>query len=185
MEAFRQVRPALLSPALPSHPAKSPLDAGDTVSSGVNCSFDADLPRRHRQMDAAAFSSYTAVPFREITFNPKLTRQPRHSPQLQPGRKRHLSPLRPSDFAVPSTAAVPRPPPALHRKTQSLANPMTAAILRKRPQNEKARLRTGLGSGRRAKSVSRRTVHSFVCQKREADRVFYYFGKRDWKAAEI
>lgn len=184
MEAFRQVKPTLLSPALPVHPSKSPLEAGDTVSSGVNCTFDAELPRKHGPMDAAAFSSYTAVPFREITFNPKLTCEPRHSPQLQPPRKqRHLSPLRFSDFSPPGFSAIPRPP--LHRKTQSLANPMTAAIVRSRPVKDKIRLRAGLVSGRRAQSVSRRPVRSFVCQKREAERVFYYFGKRDWKAAEI
>lgn len=183
MEAFRQVKPTLLSPALPVHPSKSPLEAGDTVSSGVNCSFDVDLPRKPRQMDAAAFSSYTAVPFREITFNPKLTCESRRSPQLQSARKqRHLSPLRCSDFS-PAGPAGPRP--ALHRKTQSLANPMTAAIVRTRLVKDKIRLRAELVSGRRAKSVSRRPVRSFVCQKREPERVFYYFGKRDWKAAEV
>ena len=189
MEALKQVKATLLVPILQNHPAESPLDSGDTVSSGVNCSFDAEIPRRRKQMDAVAYSSYTTVPFREITFNLKLTSQPRQTPRGIPTRNyRHLSPIRYSDFSVPSFSIVPRPPPpSLHRKTQSLIgnNPMTAAIVRKRPV---LRGQIGLSreAGRRAKSVTRRTGRdNFVCQKREADRVFYYFGKRNWKAAEM
>ena len=83
--------------------------------------------------------------------------------------------------------ASPRPTqPVLyrHRKTQSLlTNPMTAAIIKSKPQREKLALRIK-ETTRKAASVTRKSG-LIECQKREPERVFYYFGKRDWKPVEI